>query len=429
MKVFSITYFFFRVLFFPNNKFEKIACRSIWENVNFRLPKSAEKDLWLGLRQYKAGWRAFFNKTPPLQIIDRKGNFLILDANISFYKDDKEYYNRLGYKPFGYVSKSDLSGFGFSLFSFSVFMATIGIFFVIFSTIKKKHKANIGLLITFLLEQIGLFTLVKEHNIKIIHDHVQYENDSNFSYLLFKKQNVKYHKCPSPGPLKIHNQLILVDSLFINNPYQEEELNIYSETIRFKNYKKVPPENAFKFIDFYRDKNHSLKNSLGFYSHGAWVRKKQGHKNDGLTILQSENEILNILTNLRVEKGYFLHPKEKLDIKEAISFYHKFDNAPTFLNLQSPSNLLFASVDIGLGAYSTILFERLFAGFKTLFYRSEKDDFPRKDSALFQISFSNSIELQSLISTISGMTNKEFFSNYKLDGYAWWSFDLGLGKQ
>ena len=415
----------FRVLLKPANNNHFVARHSLLNNVNFRLPEKANLDALIGLRVWWDCWKKYYNRTDPFIPILKQGNFLILDANKSFFEQDKYYYSRLGGKPFGYAAKDQLLGYGMSSFLFFVYMLTLGLFFSLVPTFSKSNRSNKALLNVFFLEDIGLLKLMEEKNIKILHDHVQYENDSNFLYLMLHKIGVTHNKFPSPGPLKTHNQNLICDNLYLNNPYQEEELNIYSETIIFRNSKKIASENTFLFWDVYKKHPIPPKNTLGFYSHGAWLRKKEGHKEDGLNILESEIETLKIIPKIIGQsKGVFLHPKEKKDLRGTKNFYFNYDKAFVFLNEEHSSNALFADIEYGIGAFSTILFERLFCGYKTFFYRSEKDDFPRKDSSIYKISFSNAEELNELINESSGMDEYEFFNHFGLNEYANWTFEL-----
>ena len=60
----------------------------------------------------------------------------------------------------------------------------------------------------------------------------------------------------------------------------------------------------------------TISNTIGFYSTASWVRKREGHIDQGIDFLKFERKVLNcikkyLLINNNIKLFIFLHPKEK----------------------------------------------------------------------------------------------------------------------
>ncbi len=67
--------------------------------------------------------------------------------------------------------------------------------------------------------------------------------------------------------------------------------------------------------------------------------------------------------------------------------------------------------------YSSLLFERLYFGFKTIFYTLYSDDFPLKESSINNICAFSEEELESLINACLPLTDNEFFEKMNIKNY------------
>jgi hypothetical protein len=184
-----------------------------------------------------------------------------------------------------------------------------------------------------------------------------------------------------------------------------------------------PPEQYMRYSHCYTNAPIPPKNTIGFYSHGEWVRRKEGHADPGLAILENEMFILMSLRiflskNDQFKLIIFPHPKER-NHPEFISYYHSIFNGVNYeiAATEMRSHLTFHQVNIGLMAYSTLMFERLAMGYKTLVGTSLKTNFPQENSPLNNICVASMISLEKEILIAAEETDKEFFSRNELQNY------------
>jgi hypothetical protein len=235
----------------------------------------------------------------------------------------------------------------------------------------------------------------------------------------------------------LHIKPSLSDLLLLNTPYQKEETIFFKNEVRAKRIGFVPPEYIFDLIESI-EKNRLTEPIalLGYYSHASWVRKEQGHTKIGIDIEKMESSFLKILgednslLSSMAPITIFCHPREKqLDLGEVNLFYRQFLSAENFQfpDFQLSSSSLFYSVEYGICTYSSVMFERLFCGFKTFIYTPDKGEnevqFPLPSSSIRNICFSNMSELRSLIAKNNGLSRKAFFEKNELNGYPYWDFD------
>ena len=78
----------------------------------------------------------------------------------------------------------------------------------------------------------------------------------------------------------------------------------------------------------------------------------------------------------------------------------------------------FDEINIAVSLYSTLMFERIFLGFKTILAPFDYDDFPFKQSSLNQICAHNIQQLYSKLDFNLKLTTAEFFENNNLQNYS-----------
>ena len=419
---------FLRVLFAARNEgsSEFIAWKSLVYNMSYRLPKAANKDRLIGfktifrvltIRREKASFNLNSEGSTPGDAFIT-GRVSSIDTRMAYLKS-------VGLLPSKAIARSNLSSNWnqvntltlFVIISIGFLLAIIGVF--------DKQRANLALVFPSLIEIELIFKFVVRNKITHIHDFAQFEVDSNLLYLCLKnKHDLVVLKYPSPGPLMLHNTLLLTDTLCINTPYQEEEVAVLpyvrSESIQF-----VPPEHYLDYSHLYNDEV-APKYTLGYYSHGSWVREMQGHADDGLEIAKYEVVLLKWLNEL-LEKNeqYTLkiltHPKERCkSLDEARQrFYdtHIPISSRVFFAQHEKSTTIFNQVDIGIGVYSTILFERLYCGFKTLIL-PPNNGFPIENSTLNNICIRSESRLASLTELSTHLSPAEFFAKMEMRTYS-----------
>ena len=295
------------------------------------------------------------------------------------------------------------------IYAFGFFIASKIVF-------NENNRVNWTLLIRIVLELSILKRLLSHSGPLEWHDFVQYDIDSNLIYLFLKELKggqITYIKYPSPGPLALHNRLLLTDVLVVNHGYHLDELKYFAESIKFSKVVIRPPEGFFSYQENYANVQYCDNDSIGYYSHAAWLRKLQGHTDDGLDILAAEETVLMKLAdfvtkNPQMKLVLFLHPREKsLKYADKTHLYYRRFFGDNFEIATVNSSEGFNLVKLGIGVYSTILFERLVCGYPTLIF-SPADSFPIKDSVLDEIIL-NTENFERLTTKYIRMESKKFF--------------------
>lgn len=415
---------------------EALAWKALTEKVSFRLDNVAAFSRLHGFKMIYRTLRSMRSAAPYFKETGSSNPHLVLECNQPNPKIEVEYItHHTGEKPGFSVVKSELS----SAFKNHP-LAMLAFFWIalplaIRSFFNPAQRGNKTLHITLIAEQAALLYILKKNKITHLYDFSPFLIDSNWSYLLTKNLQLKYTKIPSPGPLFTHNSELLADCLVLSSGYHLEEIN-HLPSIKVKTFEYGLPESAFSYIHKYHPHFPATKKkTLGFYSHGTWLRRKLGQAEDGLHIDQAEMTLLADLSRfLKENPSYelilFIHPKErKADhLKDTQAFYHQFFEGLTyrFSEDEGGSVLQFDQVDIGVIALSTILFERLFCGYKTIIGKYNIANFPSANSALEQITFDSYSQLSTLIHKVSDMPENEFFmqrgmAKYRHDYYPYFS--------
>ena len=153
-----------------------------------------------------------------------------------------------------------------------------------------------------------------------------------------------------------------------------------------------------------------------------------GHIDQGIDFELHEKKLLIYLkefleNNKQISLFIFLHPKEKSKdfYSYVVDFYKRslgseinFEIVDRTVNASHSFNM----VDLGIAFSSTIMHERLFCGFKSIFF-TRNNFFPLKNSKLYPIS---SIEKSSFINLLESslkINTYEFFKKNDLLDYCY----------
>lgn len=411
----------------PNSE-AGLAWKCLSDNVTFRLPANADKTrtigfriIWRVMRKIRSGSTGVY----PIEGGDTKYAFLDgvyrgVDQRIHYVEREA------GIRPGWFLTKEDHPGILKGRLPTLTFLkVALPIAFRCFFS--KHQRTNRALQIAQIVELSALLYIVAEHEIEVIYDNAPYFIDSNWQYLLLRPLIREYFKLPSPGPLKTHNAITLCDTLVVSSGYHQEELSALPH-VRYKRTLLWVVEHAHNYIDRYLagNLNEPKPMTLGFYSHASWLRKAQGHRDNGLNIEHAEEELLNYLksflnTNPTYQLTVFLHPREKeTDMLEDSKQYYLArlgTDRICFAERNVGTSHSFETIDLALAAFSTIMYERLFAGYKTLIGNMGIKDFPITSSALNAICFSNEAEMIEKIKKTTVLTREAFFEEYKLWNY------------
>ena len=297
-----------------------------------------------------------------------------------------------------------------------------------------SDRKNRALFPSFCLENWALCDFARKEKIERAYDFSPYLIDANLYTKSLQENGVEVSKIPSSGPLKAHNKYLLGDALALSTPYQFMEVEKYQGTIRIDRVLKWIPERALEYIQIYQ--NPSLpeppKFSIGYYSHGGWLRAASGHADNGLNIPQAELALMEDLAAWLSKEPdkellIFLHPKERQAavIEQCEAFYKKhFPQVKyRFSDPGKSTSEGFHLVDLGIAVYSTVLYERLFAGYKSLIGNYGMNDFPDPKASLAHICFQSRQELFDQLEQSFLEDRKVFFQKNELEGYRFDSYE------
>ncbi|MEM7040064.1 MAG: hypothetical protein AAF570_24040, partial [Bacteroidota bacterium] len=223
------------------------------------------------------------------------------------------------------------------------------------------------------------------------------------------------------------NQCVIADSLSLCSAYQLEEFKAYSATMFVGKTQLWGPEMILKVEKDYKMHRSAegKQDRIGFYSSAYWLRKELGDLDLGNNSLANEQALLAEMVRFCREHGkelvIFLHPLEKKEAHRARTKAYYAEQIPDaayqFAPLDQPSNALFETVEIGVTLYSTIMFERLYFGFKALFYPVGWDGFPVEGAALRNICAYSPTELGEQLAENMKGDEAAFFERNGLEAY------------
>jgi hypothetical protein len=293
----------------------------------------------------------------------------------------------------------------------------------------KPNRINLALATHEVFEIAYIIHFMKKHRLSELYDWIPYEKDSNFLSLTAIEAGITVTKIPSSGPLITHNRFMLSQKVALSTPYHLDEVDKFKETIRVKQCLMWPPASAMEYADFYEQKKILNKKTLGFFSHASWIRKAQGHAEHGRNVARAEEIILNYLARFVKENPdytivIFPHPREKKPdiIDKARVFYSQCLGQANFeiLSAQEPTIANFHKAAIGVGAFSSIFYDRMFCGFKVLIGNIGFTDFPMRGSSLNNVCFESYEEMVNLIKVSVELENHDFFAVHNLNGFTKW---------
>jgi hypothetical protein len=282
------------------------------------------------------------------------------------------------------------------------------------------------------IEIIQLQYLVKKHKITHLHYFCIYEREANMWAYILMNLSVYINKIPSEVPLRFWNKIIVSNELSTCFAYQKQEVEFYKETMFFDKLTSWVPEAYFEAPKRFLEKSPLVINTeykFGFFSSGFWLRHHMNNLDLGFNEKANEELILKALINYsaqnKIKLQVFLHPLEKRKIYSQIvnNYYEKFiDNKTVFLadkNIKSIEG--FDIIEIGISLYSTLMFERLVLGFKTIIAPWGYNDFPVPNSSFSNICSKSSDDFIELVDKNINLTPDEFFEQNQIEDFVYQS--------
>jgi len=381
-------------------------------DLTYRLPNSAKKDLFIGFKEWK-------------RIVSRKkisktfeaGEPFVLVSTSNQIDISKEYISaNTSNQTLNVLVREELSLPSFNL-QFHLFALRISL-----QCLFDSRRVNLALVIREVVEWAAVESALSENNSNAYFDFTPFEKDSNALAFLLMGKGIHVTKIPSPGPLSGHHTFMIADAVVLSSAYQLEELP-HIKHFYVRSFLNWPPEQYMRYASHYRHAPLPPKNTIGFYSHGEWIRRKVGHADFGMGIQENEVFLLNALKSFLEKHSEFQllifpHPKERKDA-EFESYYASILEGTNYLIVPSDmkSSESFFKVNIGLMAYSTLLFERLSLGFKTFIGTNFPTSFPLEGSPLNNLCLSSFEKLESALLLANEETEKEFFAQKGLENY------------
>lgn len=429
--------FFFRnwisylICYKPVSK-EEYAAFNLFQST-FRIPQSERESFLLVPKKYCNFIRELFSINEKKQTVafirENDDGVFVYDLLESSYNQRKNYVN--------YFSNDCVSGGVFKndlYYCSSIFIAmilfilsTIWMPFLFLSSLFKNDKAPFAMIFKEVLETFNLFILIEELNIKTLYCFSIYEKDSNVCTLLLQKRGIRVVKIPSEVPISVWNKIIIADKLCLCSGYQFDELKEFKKSIFVSEIDFYGPEKVLDNIFKYQKPIEIKKQTIGFYSTGSWIRKLENHIEQGLDMEEMENLVKLAIRNFCIKNSnysliVFLHPREKwYKYKQltAEKYSKEFEGISyTFLEGDIKSSEAFELADLGIAFQSTIVYERLYYGFKTILMPIGYENFPLPNSGMQNICVATEKELFGKIESSISLSNTEFFENNSIRHFA-----------
>jgi hypothetical protein len=260
-----------------------------------------------------------------------------------------------------------------------------------------------------------------------------YDPEANYFSVSLMRAGIEVCLVVSGTPLSRFLDTMVADELLLTNPYQEEELHRFRETIKVTKHSVHPPLTYLSFIHEYKLKERqSPPCTIGIYTSGIWKRKEKGIFFDSQVeakekvIFSAVDEFLS--GNKEVNVTVYLHPvekKEEADYRKAVDHYlgwignrARFGFAPA----AHRTDHHYHSTDLAVIPVSNTISERLFCGYKVLIvpYGGE---FPFPGSSLYPVSASTKEEIVQKVKELLGIGTADYFARFGLDKYRYTAFN------
>jgi hypothetical protein len=358
------------------------------------------------------------------------GNIAVLDSTKNS-EARSNYLSNFGIRPDLFLSREQLSGsasFGQKFLSF--FLVT-KVFSLCWLGCFSRNRADYALLMRESIEWFNLLSILKKNKIKEIYMFCIYEKDSNMLAYLLMKKGIKVNKITSEVPLTFANRIILTNKLILCFNYQKEEVEAYKKTIFFDEMETWFPEAQGAYLHLYNNKTFDIpQNTIGFYSSALWLRKKLNHSIADVGSYDAEEEVLKFLVDYIEERKnlkliVFTHPYEKRteeNQKLSKTYYENLIGKNLADRIivsgkETISTQSFQKVNVGVSLFSTIMFERLSLGFKTILTPIDKKDFPLQNSPFRNICAYSKEELFKKLDSNLSLGKEGFFKSNGINDY------------
>lgn len=302
------------------------------------------------------------------------------------------------------------------------------LFYFMISQFHSK-RSSFAMFFEYAIVLSNLISKIKKNCINKVYYFSIYNPESNLFTYFLQKYNVNVNKIASDTPLSFWNKNILTNNLILCNYHQYDEIENNNIQLIYDDLLFWGPENIHNFNNSYFKKdNHEI--NIAFYSTASWLRNEQGNISKTAEYFQEENQLVKYLSsyvakNRHVKFYILLHPKEKLmDQTYIVEHYENLIDAEVdfeIVDLATFSYNEFSRFNLGVAFHSSVMHERIFCGFKSLFY-STMDIFPLKNTTLSRISANNKNQLFKLMDESIEMKTNVFFKKFDLEKFTHYKF-------
>lgn len=434
MKAFYIALRSFFAITFPNlfknKEIYVIAGESLWKGKSFRLLEEEHRSITLYFKEYlKHSVGIWFTSAEKYKVEEgEKGGWDIYDYHAQEEAFRKAYIQYFAPEvPLGrFIAKGRL---GIAHLSFyEKIWVWIGVqclfIFSVWGIWKTKGRGNRTLLFKQWVELYALLNYQKNNISKKLVYFCISEIDANWSWVALQQMGIEVWKVCSEVPLAFWNKRLLTDVLVVCNACQHKEAEAFQQVI-FKRKIDWGPEYVHQYAGMYEHKYGQIAEGaadIGFYSTASWVRSAMGHIDQGYDMEEGETRVKRLIRNFsekhQVLVGVFLHPKEKKfrPFEKVKEHYDAVlgEGQYFFYDKETASSKLFDHAKLGVAFESTIVYERLFFGYKTVMYPNRFEGFPIEGSGLASISAENDAAFEAMLAEGLTLETYAFFERHGL---------------
>lgn len=395
----------------------------------FRYPQPASNDRLISAKIFVTIFRNLLGKRRDI-VFDHSGDrsLTIFDENDNAREFRQEYLEYFGTQRAGYIiSREDLLLYPFfGLRLLALFLSLLLFIPVCLLSIFSSNKLHLPLLFFEMIETLFLLEAVKRTGCKTLIFFCIFERAANIQAKILSDAGIFVRKVASEVPLAFHNERVVADELILGLAYQKEEMRKFASTMLVKRVATWGPESAPVTEKLLKSAHNESKADLGFYSSGNWLRAMNGVIDVKRHEAENEKKLLAWLCQFAERNNMtvkiFLHPAEKkTQVRGYVDDYYSgfMDKAGliSIAPVQQPSPGAFRSVDCGIGLYSTILFERIYFGFKTVIVPLDYPEFPLAESSMCNVAITDFEKLEALLLKQKSLSPEIFFEMNGVSAY------------
>jgi len=435
IRLYVIYYILVSILsyFFPLKKSKLYYSGKNLLSPSFRIKNRDRENIFSIFKITASTIKAYFSNRIYFHERNKYSNNLIYDGKLKNPKMRIDYVRyHSGNDVKGVLAKDTIIGYlGINTLigdSFQIMLLTLCLFPAYLLLVKKRGV--IALAIKQSLEIHRLLKFCQKNTIKTIYFFCIYQNDSNITALLLQKFKISVIKIASEVPLVFWNKIIICDCLCICNAYQYDEIKYFNQSMFFRNTAFWGPESMLHIMSKYIDTNsQSTPNVIGFYSTGGWIRELEGEMDQGVNMIKNEHIVKKYIAaylkhnTKKLKLIIFLHPNEKnkkyeVDVKKHYNIYFSNINYSYNKPTENTANS-FEKTNLAIAFNSTIIYERLYFGFKCLLMPLHIENFPLENSTLKNICAFNKEEFFNKLEKNLNYTEEEYFKINKLENYTY----------